>query len=109
MPVGVPFFPYGAAISGRTPMLNQTDLSVFQDVDVETALQFGVTVLNLFDLDTVTRRDNTRIVSDLPVTLDQFFNGFDYVEGLLTAIRPRWIPGAGGRTSSWLRTKSGSR
>jgi hypothetical protein len=85
VPVGVPFFPYGRGNLGRTPMLNQTDLSVFQDVKMwGTALQFGVTVLNLFDLDTVTRRDNTRMVSDLPVTLDQFFNGFDY-EGLLTA------------------------
>ena len=31
-------------------MLNQTDLSVFQDVRFGgTKLQFGVTVLNLFD------------------------------------------------------------
>ena len=49
-----------------------------------TKLQFGVTVLNLFDRDASTRVDNTRMVSDLPLTLDQFFAGFDY-EALLTA------------------------
>jgi hypothetical protein len=86
VPVGVPFFPYGRNNLGRTPVLSQTDLSVFQDVKtgMGTSLQFGLTVLNLFDQATITRYDNTRMVTDLPVTLDQFFSGFDY-EALLAA------------------------
>jgi hypothetical protein len=87
VPVGVPFFPYGRGNLGRTPVLSQTDLSVFQDVKtgMGTSLQFGVTVLNLFDQNTITRYDNTRMVADLPVTMTQFFNGgWDY-EALLQA------------------------
>jgi hypothetical protein len=66
-------------------MLNQTDLSLFQDIRMwGTDLQLSMTVLNLFDRDVATRLDNTRMVSDLPLTLDRFFAGFDY-EALLAA------------------------
>ena len=88
VPVGVPFFPYGRNNLGRTAMLNQTDLTLFQDVRFRgTKFQVGVTVLNLFDRDAQTRVDNTRMTStsDLPLTLSQFFTGgWDY-EGILTA------------------------
>lgn len=65
-------------------MFSQTDLSLFQDIRLAgTNVQLGLTVLNLWDQDTVTRLDNTRMVASLPITLDQFFNtGFDY-EGIL--------------------------
>jgi hypothetical protein len=42
-------------------------------------------VLNLFDRDAASRLDNTRMVGDLPLTLDRFFaGGWDY-EALLAA------------------------
>ena len=85
-PGGIPFFPYGRGNLGRTDVYNQTDLSIFQDFRFAGRnLQFGLTVLNLFDRDSVTRLDNTRMVADLPITLDEFFaGGWDY-EGLLAA------------------------
>ena len=47
------------------------------------SLQFGVTVLNLWNRDSVTRLDNTRMLAGLPITQEQFFaGGYDY-EGLL--------------------------
>lgn len=83
-PGSIPFFPYGRGNLGRTDMFSQTDLSLFQDIRLAgTNFQLGLTVLNLWDQDTVTRLDNTRMVASLPITLDQFFNtGFDY-EGIL--------------------------
>jgi hypothetical protein len=86
VPPGIPFFPYGRGNLGRTPVLNQTDLTLFQDVRLAgTNFQVGLTVLNLFDRDAATRIDNTRMVGDLPLTLDRFFaGGWDY-EGLLAA------------------------
>jgi hypothetical protein len=86
VPPGIPFFPYGRGNLGRTPAFNQTDLRLFQDVRFAgTSFQVGVTVLNLFDRDVATRLDNTRMVGDLPLTLDRFFaGGWDY-EGLLKA------------------------
>ena len=70
----VPFFPYGRGNLERTPVLSQTDLGVFQDVRLmKTTLQLGVTILNLFDQDTVTRRVRTRLTGALPVgTEDRF-------------------------------------
>jgi hypothetical protein len=85
-PGGIPFFPNGRGNLGRTDMFSQTDLSLFQDFRLaRTTLQLGMTVLNLWDQDTVTRIDNTRMVADLPITLDEFFaGGWDY-EGILAA------------------------
>jgi hypothetical protein len=85
-PGGIPFFPYGRGNLGRTDVEFNTDLSVNQDIRLaNTGLQLGVTVLNLFDRDSVTRLDNTRMVSALPITQEQFFTGgYDY-EGLLAA------------------------
>ena len=81
----VPFFPFGRGNLGRTPVLSRTDLSVFQDIRLaNTSLQLGVTVLNLFDQDTVTRRYNNRTVGNLPINTQTFFaGGWDY-ESLLT-------------------------
>ena len=86
VPPGIPFFPYGRGNLGRTPVLNQTDLTLMQDVRLRgTTFQVSVWVLNLFDRDAATRLDNTRMVGDLPLTLDRFFaGGWDY-EGLLAA------------------------
>jgi hypothetical protein len=76
----VGFFPYGRGNLGRTPVLSQTDLSVFQDVRLGNFnLQLGMYLLNLFDQDTVTRHYNQRMVGSLPVTTAQFFaGGWDY-------------------------------
>jgi outer membrane receptor protein involved in Fe transport len=72
----VPFFPFGRANLGRTPVFSQTDLSLWQDVRLaNTNLQLGVTVLNLFDQDTVTRVYNSRTVGSLPLDVGEFFAG----------------------------------
>ena len=85
---GYPFFPNGRGNLGRTSTFSQSDLSLIQDVPFGgQKLQFQVTVLNLFDQDTVTRLDNTRFAgtSTLPLTTNQFFNtSWDY-EALLAA------------------------
>ncbi|HXW07829.1 MAG TPA: TonB-dependent receptor [Vicinamibacterales bacterium] len=85
---GYPFFPNGRGNLGRTPVLSTTDLSLLQDFRLGgQSVQFQLTVLNLFDQDTVTRLDNTRFqgTSTLPITTSQFFNTqWDY-EGLLAA------------------------
>ena len=85
---GYPFFPYGRGNMGRTPVLSTTDLSLFQDVPVfGRAFQLQLTVLNLFDQDTVTRYDNTRYFGSttLPINTNQFFNTNWNYEGLLAA------------------------
>jgi hypothetical protein len=86
---GYPFFPNGRGNMGRTPTFSQTDLSLFQDVRFGgQALQFQVTVLNLFDQDIVTRYDNDRYrttATTLPITTTQFFNTNWNYEALLAA------------------------
>jgi len=82
----IPFFPYGRGSLGRTPVLSQTDLSLFQDFKVDKLdFQVGLTVLNLFDQSTVTRRANSRTSGSVPVTTATFFaGGWDY-EALIAA------------------------
>ncbi len=82
----VPFFPNGRDNLSRTDDVTQTDLSLFYDLDLSaTKLRFGVTVLNLFDQEAVTRRVNERTVGSLPLTSEEFFaGGWDY-EGILAA------------------------
>jgi outer membrane receptor protein involved in Fe transport len=86
VPIGTGFFPYGRANLDRSDTLINTDLSLYQDFRIgKLDLQLGLTVLNLFDQDAVTRRFNNRTVSDLPVDTEEFFaGGWDY-EGLLRA------------------------
>jgi hypothetical protein len=88
VPGGIPFFPYGRGSMGRTDTLIDTDLSLFQDIRLMgRTVQLGVTVLNLFDRDAVTRLDNTRMfgTSTIDVTQAEFFTGaYDY-EGQFTA------------------------
>ena len=81
----VPFFPFGRGNLGRTDVLSQTDLAVYQNFRFAGySVQLGVTVLNLFDQDAVTRRYNNRTVGSLPLTTQGFFaGGWDY-ESLLT-------------------------
>ena len=87
-PGGIPFFPYGRGNMGRTDTLFDTDLSLFQDIRLAgRTVQLGVTVLNLFDRDSVTRLDNTRMfgTNTIDVTQEQFFTGaYDY-EGQFAA------------------------
>ena len=85
---GYPFFPNGRGNLGRTPVFSQSDLSLIQDLPLGgQALQFQVTVLNLFDQDTVTRVDNTRFAgtSSLPINTNQFFNTDWNYESFLSA------------------------
>jgi hypothetical protein len=91
----VPFFPFGRGNLGRTDVLSQTDLSLFQDVRLaNTNFQLGVTVLNLFDQDAVTRHYNNRLVTALPLTSSEFFaGGWDYAALLAadpTALDPKF-------------------
>jgi hypothetical protein len=92
---GYPFFPYGRGSMGRTPVFSNTDLALTQDVRFGgQSVQFQVTVLNLFDQDTVTRLDNTRFQgsSTLPITTSEFFNTqWDY-EALLAENSSRVDP-----------------
>jgi hypothetical protein len=74
---GYPFFPNGRGNLGRTPTFSQSDLSLIQDFRLGgQSLSFQVTVLNLFDQDTMTRVDNTRFAgtSSLPINTNAFFN-----------------------------------
>jgi hypothetical protein len=95
MPGGIPFFPFGRGNMGRTDVLIDTDLSLNQEIRLAgREVQLGVTVLNLFDRDAVTRLDNTRLLSSLPVTQAEFFSGNFGYEGLLAAdpslVDPKW-------------------
>jgi hypothetical protein len=85
----VPFFPFGRGNLGRTPVFSQTDLSLWQDVRMaKTSFQVGVTVLNLFDQDTVTRRYDTRTVGAFDLSNEEFFaGGLDY-NALLKTVDP---------------------
>jgi hypothetical protein len=82
----VPFFPNGRGNLGRTDVLSRTDLSLFQNLRFANLdLRLGMTVLNLFDQDQVTRRFQNRMVGSLPVSTTRFFQGgWDY-EALLAA------------------------
>jgi len=101
---GYPFFPNGRGNMGRTPVLSTTDLSLVQ------ALRFGgqafevqMTVLNLFDQDTVTRLDNTRFrgSSTLPINTVQFFNtNWDY--DAFIAANPNAVDPKFGLANQWL-------
>jgi hypothetical protein len=82
----VPFFVYGRNNLGRTPVLTRTDLSLYQTFDVSKfKLTLGMNILNLFDQDTVTRRYNERMVSALPLEVDEFFAGGWNYEQMLAA------------------------
>jgi outer membrane receptor protein involved in Fe transport len=83
---GVPFFAFGRGNLGRTPVLSRTDLSVFQNFDLARfKVTLGMTVLNLFDQDAVTRRFNNRMASSLPLDVNEFFAGGWNYESLLAA------------------------
>lgn len=85
----VPFFPFGRGNLGRTPVFSQTDMSLWQDVRMaKTSFQVGVTILNLFDQDTVTRRYDTRTVGAFDLSNEEFFaGGLDY-NALLKTVDP---------------------
>jgi hypothetical protein len=87
----VGFFPYGRGNLGRTPVLTQTDLSVFQSFRLSTFnVEFGVHLLNAFDQSQVTRRYRNRMASSLPYSTARFFSGgWDYEQTL--AERPNLL------------------
>ncbi|HSO23778.1 MAG TPA: hypothetical protein VLT81_12765, partial [Chondromyces sp.] len=76
------FYPYGRGDLGTTPWLTQTDLSLSYKLPLgrRLAMAVGLTVLNLFDEDTPTRMWSRAQTQDLPVTNQDFLDGFDYAE-----------------------------
>jgi len=85
----VPFFPFGRGNLGRTPVFSQTDLSLWQDIRMaKTSFQVGVTVLNLFDQDIVTRRYDTRTVGAFDLSNEEFFAGGLNYNALLNTVDP---------------------
>ena len=74
------FYPYGRGDLGETPWLTQTDLALYYTFNFgnNLGLSFGVTVLNLFDQDTATRKWTHRTRSDISVDDNDFLTGFDY-------------------------------
>lgn len=74
----VPFYPYGRGDLGRNPTLTQTDLRLAHGLPVGRAtLELAVTVLNLFDEDTVLEVSEGLHGSSLNLTDAQFLAGFD--------------------------------
>jgi hypothetical protein len=79
VPIHSFFYPKGRGNLGETPTLTQTDLTLWQTFNFgRFDLSLGLTVLNLFDEDTVLRVWGTRVLSDLPISEEEFFEGFDY-------------------------------
>ncbi|MCG8455202.1 MAG: hypothetical protein MI919_02905, partial [Holophagales bacterium] len=75
---GAPFFPYGRGDLGRTPTITQTDLYLAHEFPLgNNAVELSLSVFNLFDEDTDTDIFNERLQQDLPLTLEEFFAGFD--------------------------------
>lgn len=68
----------------RNPRLAHTDLSLWQRIRIggRVGISTGLTVLNVFDSDTVTRCWRRAVVQDLPVTNADFASGFDYHRAL---------------------------
>ena len=82
------FFPNGRENLGETPWLTQTDLSLWQQFNFgRLGFSIGLTVLNLFDEDTAVRYRGWRALDPLPITTDEFFQGFDY-ESLVQTLKP---------------------
>ena len=67
---------------GETPWLTQTDLTLYYTLNFgqNLGLSFGLTVLNLFDEDTATRKWTHRTTQDIEVTDADFLTGFDYAQ-----------------------------
>jgi len=85
----VPFFPFGRGNLGRTPVFSQTDLSLWQNVPLGgKSFEVGVTVLNLFDQDTVTRRSPARTVGAFDLSNEEFFAGGLNYAALLNTVDP---------------------
>ncbi len=78
-PAGNPFFPFGRGDLGRTPTLTQTDLYLAHPFTLgdRYEIELSVNVLNLFDEDTVRKIYNEATLQALPLTDEQFFQGFD--------------------------------
>ena len=78
------FYPYGRGDLGETPWLTQTELSLMWNVAIGKGLGFsvGLTILNLFDEDTPTRKWVTRNLTEIAVTDQGFLAGFDFAEEL---------------------------
>jgi len=82
VPISTEFYPYGRGNLGRTPTLTQTDLTLSQSFEISNLdFEVALTVLNLFDEDTVTRRWGHRTLQDLQISEEEFFaGGWDYEE-----------------------------
>lgn len=76
---GLPFYPYGRGDLGRTPSITQTDLYLAHEFAIggDNSVELSVSVFNLFDEDTAIDFDNSGVQSDLPLSEEEFFAGFD--------------------------------
>ena len=76
---GLPFFPYGRGDQGRTPTLTQTDLYLAHEfpVGADKGLEVSLSIFNLFDEDTAIDIYNSGVLSDLPLSEEEFFSGFN--------------------------------
>ncbi len=89
VPIGNEFYPYGRGDLGTTSWITQTDLSLFYTLTFGRGmgLTFGLTVLNLFDQDTVTSTWNKTAEQDVPITADDVMTGYSYA-ALLASLGP---------------------
>lgn len=80
-PGGLPFFPYGRGNMGRMDTLTQTDLSLSHPFRLgsRVGLEISLEVFNLFDEDAMTDIWELPYQGSLPVSNEQFFDGFDPV------------------------------
>ena len=76
----VPVYFNGRGDLGRTPVLTQTDILVAHTIALSerVKMKFDANVVNLFNQASVTNANTGLSVNgDLPITLDQFFKGFN--------------------------------
>jgi hypothetical protein len=79
VPINSYFYPKGRGNLGETDTITQTDLTLWQTFNFgRFDLSLGLTVLNLFDEEAVTRVYSQRTFQDLEITDEEFFAGFDY-------------------------------
>ncbi|MDQ3418356.1 MAG: TonB-dependent receptor [Acidobacteriota bacterium] len=77
----LPVFYLGRESDGRLPVFSQTDLNLTQSVRLpgaqRTRVEVMLNILNLFDQDTATNRFASETRQNIPISDEDFFNGFD--------------------------------
>jgi len=77
----LPVLYLGRESDGRLPVFSQTDLNLTQSVRLpgagRTRVEVMLNILNLFDQDTATNRWASETRQNIPISDEDFFNGFD--------------------------------